>query len=60
MKVFSCWWGGGYTRSLGEHPLDWFTTDRGYEKEDIDDITVLEVGSSIVLSNGDHIVTRVE
>ncbi len=60
MKIFSCWWGGGYNRSLGEHPFSWFCAERGYEPEDIRDIADLEVGSSMILSNGDHIITRVE
>lgn len=60
MKIFLCWWGGGYTRSMGEHELSWFSTDRGYEQDDIDEVAELKVGASMVLSNGDHIVTRVE
>lgn len=59
-KIFLCWWGGGYTRSMGEHQFSWFTTERGYEPEEIHEIADLEIGATMVLSNGDHIVTRVE
>ena len=60
MRIFLCWWGGGYTRSLGEHEIEWFTIDRGYEQSDINTMDGMEIGDTIVMSNGDHIVTRVE
>ena len=60
MKKFMCWWGGGYTSSIDTNLLSWFTTDIGYESEDIEILAGLEIGSTIVLSNGDHIITRVE
>lgn len=60
MKRFMCWWGGIYPRTTEEHGTEFFEIDNGYAQEDIDETAELEVGTSVVLDDGNHIVTRVE
>jgi L-ascorbate metabolism protein UlaG (beta-lactamase superfamily) len=65
MKLFECFWGDGYRGDdnksiLAYHDMDFFTEDRGYEQEYINDIANLEIGDYADFSfvTGNHWVRR--
>lgn len=66
MKVFECFWSGGYRRNnrsiLEWHAEDFFTEDKGYDAQDIEEIKSLKEGESINLScvTGEHWIMRIE
>ena len=60
MRKFMCYWGGGYPEGVTFHDLNWFDVDRGYTPSHIEDVTDLDVGETVMMDNGDHIVTRVQ
>ena len=59
MKQFMCYWGGGYPEGIKLKVASWFDEDRGYSPGMIEDVMLLEVGESMIIEMGDHIITRV-
>ena len=66
MKQFECFWGAGYRDNdnksiIAYHNQDFFTLDRGYEQDDINDIGDLYINEikNLDCVTGQHWVRRV-
>lgn len=64
-KEYECFWGEGYRHdnrsTLAWHGEEFFSEDRGYQADDIEDIKNLDINESINLScvTGEHWIRRV-
>ena len=65
-KLFFCIWtdqdkraANSYDYRETEEPINFFTTGRGYSKEEIDSINTLQVGQIFNCEFGNHYIRRI-
>jgi hypothetical protein len=65
MKMYECFWGDGYRGAnnmsiLEYHPLDYFTENRGYDLDHIQEVNDLKIGDKANFNcmTGEHWVRR--
>ena len=59
-RLFKCEWDGYYypANKTETHTADWFTSDKGYDLEEIESIMELRRGQCMIIDVG-HKITRI-